>query len=139
METRLSFLKADLTIQLIILCGGLLCAFFPNGFIVSLIATIPFGAWQVFSAVFLIFNRFDRVRLIYLLIVVAYFGFVFPSPINVIGRYDAKSDENVYFYLLWVMPIILGVFYIVLTYQSKIEVAHETTVNVAVDDKILDI
>ncbi len=99
------FLAADLTLQVILAAVALWNLPSVDGAFLLL----PFGAWQVLSALFLLFFRKYKSRVLYLLTVLAWVGLT--AYVKSEGAYYSDFLTSVVF----VVPPVLGVLYLLLT------------------------
>ena len=115
MDTKYRLLEIDYWIQKILGISVLLCLGSIVGFTFGILALIPFGAIQVLSGLVFTIAYQDKKKIIYLLIVVAYFVCCF-------AFLRLATDDNKYLEatkfigcLLCITPIVLGNWYFRLT------------------------
>ena len=124
MNTKYRLLQVDYWIQTIlggaILAGcvawvGALLGHWNPSFVFyyPLYGSIFFGAAQVLSGLGLAIAYKDRKRMVYLLLVAAFFGLWLVSA--EIPYYEYRTFMNVYMIVLCIIPPSLGIYYYVLT------------------------
>ena len=113
METKKWILKTDYYFQLIMLVGLITCTISVVGIIYAAFGLLPFGLWQVGSALTLSIGYGDKKRLYYLIIVALYF-----LSWYLLSKYDLLNDI---FAIFVGIALFLGVMYFIWTRQDFIE------------------
>jgi hypothetical protein len=113
METKRWLLQTDYYFQLIMLVGLITCTISVVGIIYAAFGLLPFGVWQVGSALTLSIVYGDKKRLYYLVIVAFYF-----LSWYLLSKYDLLNDI---FFVFVVIALILGITYFVWTRNDYIE------------------
>lgn len=120
----LGFVKVDWIVQLVMLSIMLFCTFFGfiggGLFIIAMLLLMPFGMWQVISGI--IGAAYGSIwRMKYLAVVFAYFilsgiGSAIFQPFNGTA---SEIVQGVGIFLLFATPLVLGIWYMIGTFQDK--------------------